>query len=346
MEKLKCYNNQKKEEKQNKIKDKVEEINEENNVRYPKKYNNHKRSYKTKEKLSNKKTKTAQNSKNKNKNRRNYKKRTDLIQERIKILQLAKKNKDEEENNSNNNSNKKSIIVNRIINSDNKKDSKELQNEQNNLMFKSLKIDEINRNSLTRNNLIANNNNKYIKKIPVKTNGNSPKAFKKYQTSTFTNNKIENKKNDMIKNENEKYQINTYDIDKEKSNNSKDKENKLGNDMDIIGYKTGFIYKTKKWKDEPNLKISENNSPKNINSYALIKSRAKRVHKKYENLNLLIKSQTNKEIKDYDTENKEDIFTNKEKDLNNIYVPKKIYHLLRGSSQENIHNVKSSKSSY
>ena len=64
--------------------------------RNEKKYYNRKRKYKNKE-MYPKNTRTTQNSKSKNNKKRTYTKRTDLIQERIKILQLAKKSIEEDE---------------------------------------------------------------------------------------------------------------------------------------------------------------------------------------------------------------------------------------------------------
>ena len=89
MEIIKHYRKLKKEGNQN-SKNK-EELKEEKNLSHTGKYYNHKHKTKNKEKHSNKKIKSTLNSKSKTKNRRTYTKRTDLIQERLKILQLAKK---------------------------------------------------------------------------------------------------------------------------------------------------------------------------------------------------------------------------------------------------------------
>ena len=311
----------KKSEEKNNSKNK-EEIKEKRSYRHSKKYYNYKRNNKSKEKSSNKKTKTSQNSKNKNNNRRTYKKRTNLIQERIKILQLAKKNIDEEEENNN-----KKEIENKFLLTDNEKDFKEIKNNdrENNLLFKSLQIPKINKENAIKNNLV---NKRYIKKIPSKNIINSPKIIKKYQTSTFFYKK-DSKDNIITCKNNNKYNINTYNKEKEKNNN----ENK--NDyIEEVWYKPRFIYQNKTLKD----KIESPKNSQNINSYIFTKAKSKK--NIYKN-NLLIKSHNNiKEAKeDYDSQ-KNDIVKNTEKGLNHIYIPKKIQHnLIRGTSQENVNNV-------
>ena len=110
--------------------------------------------------------------------------------------------------------------------------------------------------------------------------------------------------------------------------------------MDMLEYKTGFIYRNKKMKDK-NIYENSYDSPKNINSFIFTKAKSKKNNRSIKNINLLIKSENNiKEVKDeYDSNNNHEIL-NKEKELNNIYIPKKIHHLLRGSSQGDVHNFK------
>ena len=315
----------KREEKQS-SKDK-DEIKEEKNYRHSKKYYNYKRKNKNKEKSSNKKTKTTRNSRSKENNRRTYTKRTDLIQERIKILQLAKKNIDEEDNNNNNKE-----IYNKILFTENEKDFKEVNNNdrENNLLFKSLQMQKINKDIPIKNNLVENN--RYIKKKPTKNLIQSPKIIKKYQTSTYFYKKDSKDNKIVCKNNNNKYNKKTYNKEKEVINN----ENK--NDYQgEVGYKPRFIYQCKNLKD----KIESKESPKNrqkMNSYIFTKAKSKKNN--YKN-NLLIKSQNNiKEVKEDNDRDNKDLVKNIEKDLNNIYIPKKIqHHLIRGTSQENVNNL-------
>jgi len=121
-------------------------------------------------------------------------------------------------------------------------------------------------------------------------------------------------------------------MSKEKKNNDLD--------MDMLEYKTGFIYRNKKMKDK-NIYENSYDSPKNINSFIFTKAKSKKNNRSIKNINLLIKSENNiKEVKDeYDSNNNHEIL-NKQKELNNIYIPKKIHHLLRGSSQGDVHNFK------
>ena len=121
-------------------------------------------------------------------------------------------------------------------------------------------------------------------------------------------------------------------MSKEKKNNDLD--------MDMLEYKTGFIYRNKRMKDK-NIYENSYDSPKNINSFIFTKAKSKKNNRSIKNINLLIKSENNiKEVKDeYDSNNDHEIL-NKEKELNNIYIPKKIHHLLRGSSQRDVHNFK------
>ena len=341
MERFKRYKEPKKEVKQN-SKNK-EELKEEKNLTHTKKYYNHKRKYKNKEKLSNKKIKSTQNSKSKTKNRRTYTKRTDLIQERLKILQLAKKNIDIEEGEQNNNKKRENNPFSLLT--EYQKGKKELKNinlEKDNLLINSVKIEEINKNNFDKINLIGNN--KYIKKIPMKRAGNTgePIIIRKYQTSTFIYKKEPNKDNKEINKNEEKYNVFTYNKDKEIKNQYNKEIQNMNNDMDLIGYKTGFIYKNKTMKDKiDSAESSGQNSPK-INSFLFTKTKSKRNnHKKNYNNNLLINSETNiKEVKD-DYDSDKEIFNNKEKDiLNTIYIPKKVrHHLNRGTSQENVNKI-------
>ena len=121
-------------------------------------------------------------------------------------------------------------------------------------------------------------------------------------------------------------------MSKEKKNNDLD--------MDMLEYKTGFIYRNKKMKDK-NIYENSYDSPKNIISFIFTKAKSKKNNRSIKDINLLIKSENNiKEVKDeYDSNNDHEIL-NKEKELNNIYIPKKIHHLLRGSSQGDVHNFK------
>ena len=340
MEKFKSYTKLKTEQKQNSNKNIKKEENEKSNTTKSKKHINHKRKNTNKETSLKKKIKTAQNSKNKNTNRRTYTKRTDLIQERIKILQLAKKNIDEEENNNNQQTERNKRIITDNIN-ENK--SKELKNteiiQNNNLLLKPLNIED---NVNEKNNIIQKNisiRDKYIKKIPGKFS-NSPEKItnlKKYDTSTFYY-KI-SKRNYLLNKKNEKYNNYTYNYDKEIKEMSKEKKNN-DLDMDMLEYKTGFIYRNKRMKDK-NIYENSYDSPKNINSFIFTKAKSKKNNRSIKNINLLIKSENNiKEVKDeYDSNNEHEIL-NKEKELNNIYIPKKIHHLLRGSSQGDVHNLK------
>ena len=340
MERIKHYREVKKEGKQN-SKNK-EELKEEKNISHTKKYYNHKRKYKNKEKNSNKKIKNSQNSKDKTKNRRTYTKRTDLIQERLKILQLAKKNIDIEDPEQNNN--KKEEISPFMLLTEYQKGKKELKNinlEKDNLLINSLKIEEMNKNNLDKINIIENN--RYVKKIPTKRVGNTeePLIIKKYQTSTFIYKKDPNS-NKIINKNYEKYNVYTYNKEKEIKNDYKEIKTNDINDMDLIGYKTGFVYQNKIMKSKIDSRESSGqNSPK-INSFLFVKAKSKRNnHKNNYNNNLLINSESNiKEVKD-DYDSDKDIFNNKEKViLNTIYIPKKVrHHLNRGTSQENVNNL-------
>ena len=399
MEKFKSYNiyNYKMEPKLSSKKYK-KDLNERNLNPVKKHITTHKRKNTNKDNSSAKNNlNESQNNSVKSKNRRTYTKRTDLIQERIKILQLAKKNIDIKDNiyeeDNNNKRTELSSSNRRIIITDNKNDSyKELKNnvtvQNNNCLINTLKNQDNEKNNLLNKNLITNDN-KYIKKIPVKSYTNSAEKkpnFRKYETSTFFYNK--SKKNILIKN-NEKYNNNTYFNDNLFRNNSnvkrrkKDNDNEKVNDMDIIGYKTGFVYHNKIMKTRLNFEDSSSNSPSKINSYVFKKPKSK--NKSINNKDLLIHSPNNvndikspninkikslnninnikspninnikspninninninniKEVKDeYDSEN--DLSNNKEKELNNIYIPKKIHHLIHGTSQEDIHNINQKK---
>ena len=314
--------------------DKNEDIKEEKILRHSKKYYNRKRKYKNKE-MYPKNSRTTQNSKSKNNKKRTYTKRTDLIQERIKILQLAKKSIEEDECNK---TNKNDNSINGMILTDNEKDSNDSKNNQtreNNILFHSLKLGyTIQKNDVNKNNLDINN--KYIKKISKNNFENSgqkkPKIFKKYQTSTFIY-KRDNKRNEVVPNDNEQYN-NTFKQETKIENHYK--ENKLINEMDLIGKRTGFIYQNKTMKDKTELRTIGNNSPKKIDSYVFVKAKSK---KKYKKINLLIKSENNINKVKNDIDKDKNNLNNKEKDLKTIYIPKKVQHLIRGSSQENMHNL-------
>ena len=310
-----------------------EEIKEERNYRHSKKYYNYKRKNKNREKLLNKKNRTTQSSRSKNNNRRTYTKRTDLIQERIKILQLAKKNIDEEEEENINNKKETEKFDNNLILTENGNDFNEIKNNiniNNNLLLKSLQTEKKNINNTFKLNLVENN--RYVKKFPSKILEKSPKIIKKYQTSTYIYKK--DPQSCCIKyNNNNKYNRNTVNIEKEINN----KQNK-NRDIDKIGYKTGFVYQSKAKKRKIDPQESPKNERKKMNSYVFVKAKSKKnIHK---NDNILIKSKNNiNEIKEYDSESK-DIMSNREKDINNIYIPKKIqHHPTRGTSQENINKL-------
>ena len=68
----------------------------------------------------------------------------------------------------------------------------------------------------------------------------NPKIFKKYQTSTFFYKKELKKNNLQNKEKDEQYNINTYNNEKEVT--QQEKEKNAHNDMDVVGYKTGFVY--------------------------------------------------------------------------------------------------------
>ena len=290
--------------------DKNEDIKEEKILRHSKKYYNRKRKYKNKE-MYPKNSRTTQNSKSKNNKKRTYTKRTDLIQERIKILQLAKKSIEEDECNK---TNKNDNSINGIILTDNEKDSNDSKNNQtreNNILFHSLKLGyTIQKNDVNKNNLDINN--KYIKKISKNNFENSgqkkPKIFKKYQTSTFIY-KRDNKRNEVVPNDNEQYN-NTFKQETKIENHYK--ENKLINEMDLIGKRTGFIYQNKTMKDKTELRTIGNNSPKKIDSYVFVKAKSK---KKYKKINLLIKSENNINKVKNDIDKDKNNLNNKEKDL-------------------------------
>ena len=333
MEKIRSYKEQKSEEKKNY---KNEEIKEDKNIKHSKKYFNRRCKYKNKEKSYTKNSRTTQNSKSKNNPKRIYNKRTDLIQERIKILQLAKKNIEEEDENNTNiieNISDKEVLTDK---ENNLKDTKNIKIKENNVLFNSMKLEGIKNDNSDQNNLEMNN--RYIKKIPEKIFENSgkknQKIFKKYQTSTFIYKK-DNKGNEMKNNENNIYNNNnTYKQDKEIGKKSKEKT--IINEIDLIGRRTGFICQNKKMENKIDLKSSGDNSYKNIRPFIFIKAKSK---KKYQKINLLIKSENNIKESKADLDNDKETFINKEKDLKNIYIPKKVHHLIRGNSQENMHNL-------
>ena len=315
------------------IKSNEEIINEERIGKYSKDLYNNKRKYRHKEKILIDKPKTSQTSKERN----IYTKRTYLIDERKNLLDIKNiKNEKEEIRNSVKLSNENNII-NSIILTDIGKEDK---NKENNIMFKSLKEDVELNDKKYKNNLSIKNiflDNKYIKKIPIKNNVSTsvqkPKVFKKYQTSTLFYKKRSTGNNSLNKEkEKEKYNFNTFNLQKELENS--DRENKINNEMEFVGYNTGFIYKNKII-EKLDLKELKNNSPKNLKITTYEKSDYKRNTYKNSN-NLLDKNQTNN-IKNDFNENTESY---REKNLNSIYIPKKINHLSRGSSQKNYHNLK------
>ena len=390
MEKYRSYNDYRMDPKQTPKKFK-KDINEINFNHVKKNIPTHKRKDSNRDTPSLQKLKTSQNNSVKSNNRRTYTKRTELIQERIKILQLAKKNIDNSDNiYEEQNINKRTELSssNRKIKiTDNKIESyKEIKNnvipQNNHYLLNILKNEEHDNNNLLKKNLITNDN-KYIKKIPIKTLTNSTEKkpnFRKYETSTFFNNKskkhfLMNKTNEKPNNftyynENNLLRNNSNVKRKKKDNDNNNKENVNVNDIDIIGYRTGFVYHTKIKKTRLNFEDSSQNSPSKRNSYIFKKAKSK--NKSVNNVDLLIQSPNNtnnikspntisnikspniinninspnnsnsinniKEVKDeYDSEN--DLFGNKGKELNNIYIPKKIHHLIRGTSQEDIHNT-------
>lgn len=337
MERFKRFNKHRTDQKQNSKNFFEKEENSKNIYSNVIRNSNHKRRNNFKEISPKKLILTNHNSKNKNSNKRTYKKRANLIHEKIQILQFAKRNINEE-NFKNDDNNKE--MRNRIMITDNENNYKDLNSQEttknNNYLFKSLKIeeDEINPNEIKKN---IDLNDKYIKKIPVKSFSNSVEKkqnIKKYETSTFFYKQTKN--NIINKNNNEKYNNNTYNYEKEIKETSNEKTDN-NNKMDIIGYKTGFVYRNKKMKDKLSFGDSGKNSPKNKKSYTFNLAKPNNNNKSIKNMDLLIEPQNNiKEVKDeYESDNN-DIFIDKEKELNNIYIPKKIPHLIRGNSQEDI----------
>ena len=349
MEELKNYTNKKTEQKQNsKVFTKRYE-NQKNNLNQSENYINHKSKNDNKE-TPNKKFNTLYNSKTKNIIKRTYTKRTGLIQEKLKYLQLTKKNIDDKDHNSN----KKKPIRKRIIITDNinENESNDIKYSEtvknNNLFLKSLKNEEDKneKNPIIKNNIMTFD--KYVKKEVPEKIGYSPEIktiYQKYDSSTYLYKNY--KRNNLIDNKKEKYN-NTYtfnsDYNFEKDIKEKTKEKKINNmgimdiDMDMIGYNKGLVYRNKKMKEKLNFDESAK-TPKNINSYLFIKEKSKKNNKSIKNKNLLFESKNNiKETKD-DYNNDKELFINKEKELNNLYIPKKIHDLLRGSSQRDVHKI-------
>ena len=329
-----------------------EKKEDERNERNYKKFNNHKRKYRNKEGILSKKPRTSQNSKGHNKSRsnsknriKNYTKRTQLIQERIKNMNinLAKKNINDEIEQK---AHKVNDLNNQIILTDSENESKEKNKKQNNIVIKSIKIEENDLDTKNSNNLSIKNiftDLKYIKKIPLKHNESTsrkkPRIFKKYQTSTtfYKNRSPENK---TYNRENDKYNFNTFNIEKEMENYTKENTN-ANNDVEIKGYKTGFIYKNKKIIEKLDIKDIKNGSPLKINSNVYEKVESKRNNYKTK-VNLIPKSngKAKKSDLDFDDGSSGNKQSNTNRENYNIYVPKKIQHLSRGGSQQNIHNLK------
>ena len=315
------------------IKSSQENINGERNGKYSKDLDYNKIKYRQKGKILIDKPKTSKTSKERN----HYNKRTYLIEERKNLLDLKKIRNEKEEIRNSVKLNNENKIINSIILTDIDKEDK---NKRNNIIFKSLKEDVDLNNKKYKNNLSIKNiflDNKYIKKIPIKNNISTsvqkPKIFKKYQTSTLFYKKRSTGNNSLNKEkEKEKYNFNTFNLQKELENS--DKENKINNEIELVGYNTGFIYKNKII-EKLDLKEIKNNSPKNQKIATYVKSNYKRSTYKNSN-NLLDKNQANN-IKNEFNENTESY---REKNLNSIYIPKKINHLSRDTSQKNYHNLK------
>ena len=329
-----------------------EKIENERNERNYKKYNNHKRKYRKKEGILSKKPRTSLNSKSHSKSRsnsknkiKNYTKRTQLIRERIKNLNinLAKKNVNDELEEKNNKENDKNS---QVILTDSENESKEKNKKQNNIVIKSIKNEENDMDTKNSNNISIKSiftDLKYIKKIPLKHNESTsrkkPRLFKKYQTSmTFYKNR--SPENKTYNRDNDKYTFNTFNIEKEIENYPKESTN-INNDIEIKGYRTGFIYKNKKIIEKLNFKELKNSSPLKINSTVYEKVESKRNNYK-KKINLIPKS--NGKIKksdlDFDAGSSGNKDSNTNRENYNLYVPKKVQHLSRGGSQQNIHNLK------
>ncbi len=347
----------------NKKKNIETEVTEESITRQSRKFVHNKRKFRNKDKITkitNKKLKLNNNSKTKNKNI--YTKRTDLIQERIKIIQLAKKNIEDEEEANQKTENSKNLLENNEnqIEYDKKTRSDEKNednNEQNDIIFKTLKTEGINGDHLFKKFLFSKD--KYIKKKPSKiftssSDSRRPKIFKKFLTSTFFYKK-DTKTDDLSnKEDNHQYNNNTYGNQKDLAKNETQNNNNIQgnsssntndkNNIEIIGYKTGFIYKNKKPKalldlDLKDEHIKTNNSKNEFfdNNNVNRQKPAKTFHKKNYSISQLSKNHKDiKEIKAEYTSENEDLSLKKRKLLNKIYVPKRIHHLIRGCSQENI----------
>ena len=329
-----------------------EKLENERNERNYKNYNNHKRKYRKKESILSKKPRTSQNSKSHSKSRsnsknriKNYTKRTQLIQDRIKNLNinLTKKTINDELEEKIRKENDK---ITQVILTDSENESKEKNTKQNNIVIKSIKNEENDMDIKNSNNLSIKNiftDLKYIKKIPLKHNESTsrkrPRLFKKYQTSTtfYKNRSPENK---TYNRENYKYNFNTFNIEKEMENYQKESTN-TNNDLEIKGFKTGFIYKNKKIIEKLDIKDIKNSSPLKINSTVYEKVESKRNNYK-KKINLIPKSngKNKKSDLDFDRGSSGNKQSNTNRENYNIYVPKKIQQLSRGGSQQNIHNLK------
>ena len=329
-----------------------EKLENERNERNYKNYNNHKRKYRKKESILSKKPRTSQNSKSHSKSRsnsknriKNYTKRTQLIQDRIKNLNinLTKKTINDELEEKIRKENDK---ITQVILTDSENESKEKNTKQNNIVIKSIKNEDNDMDTKNSNNLSIKNiftDLKYIKKIPLKHNESTsrkrPRLFKKYQTSTtfYKNRSPENK---TYNRENYKYNFNTFNIEKEMENYQKESTN-TNNDLEIKGFKTGFIYKNKKIIEKLDIKDIKNSSPLKINSTVYEKVESKRNNYK-KKINLIPKSngKNKKSDLDFDRGSSGNKQSNTNRENYNIYVPKKIQQLSRGGSQQNIHNLK------
>ena len=322
-----------------------EKLENERNERNYKNYNNHKRKYRKKESILSKKPRTSQNSKSHSKSRsnsknriKNYTKRTQLIQDRIKNLNinLTKKTINDELEEKIRKENDK---ITQVILTDSENESKEKNTKQNNIVIKSIKNEENDIDTKNSNNLSIKNiftDLKYIKKIPLKHNESTsrkrPRLFKKYQTSTtfYKNRSPENK---TYNRENYKYNFNTFNIEKEMENYQKESTN-TNNDLEIKGFKTGFIYKNKKIIEKLDIKDIKNSSPLKINSTVYEKVESKRNNYK-KKINLIPKSngKNKKSDLDFDRGSSGNKQSNTNRENYNIYMPKKIQHLSRGGSQ-------------
>ena len=170
MEELKSYTKKKTEQRQNSEVFPKRYENQKNNLNQSENHINHKSKNDNKE-TQNKKVNTLHNSKTKNIIKRTYTKRTGLIQEKLKYLQLTKKNIDDKDHNSNKKKpRRKRIIITDNINENESNDIKYSETvKNNNLFLKSLKNEEDKneKNPIIKNNIMTFD--KYVKKeVPEK----------------------------------------------------------------------------------------------------------------------------------------------------------------------------------